>query len=85
VEKVRNSSRKSYLSSYRLIITCVQESELTLAPGMQMLVTCVSILAIDFTVFPRRYGKTENYGTGLVCLLMSSHGIIVNITTAGMF
>jgi phosphatidylinositol glycan class W len=52
---------------------------------MQMLVTCVSILAIDFTVFPRRYGKTENYGTGLVCLLMSSHGIIVNITTAGMF
>jgi hypothetical protein len=37
-----------------------------LALVMQMLVTCVTILAIDFPVFPRRYGKTETYGTGLV-------------------
>ena len=36
-----------------------------------MLVTCVTILAIDFAVFPRRYGKTETYGTGLVRDFMS--------------
>lgn len=28
--------------------------------------TAISILAIDFSVFPRRYGKTETYGTGVM-------------------
>ncbi|KAH9534510.1 hypothetical protein CY35_17G009000 [Sphagnum magellanicum] len=45
------SSQKAYLSSYRFVM---------------MLVTCVTILAVDFTVFPRRYAKTETYGTGLM-------------------
>lgn len=33
-----------------------------------MIVTSLSILAVDFTIFPRRYAKTETYGTGLVSL-----------------
>ncbi|CAK9208580.1 unnamed protein product [Sphagnum troendelagicum] len=45
------SSQKAYLSSYRFVM---------------MLVTCVTILAVDFTVFPRRYAKTETYGSGLM-------------------
>jgi len=46
-----NSSRKSFLEEYRSFI---------------MLATCVCILAVDFKVFPRRFGKTETYGISLM-------------------
>eukprot|EP00940_MAST-03C_sp_MAST-3C-sp2_P002224 g2224.t1 len=34
--------------------------------GCVLLFTCICILAVDFTVFPRRFAKTEVYGTGLM-------------------
>lgn len=36
------------------------------------MVVC-AILAVDFNVFPRRFGKTETYGTGTVCIRVAAN------------
>lgn len=43
--------QKPFLSAYR--------------SGM-IILTCISILAVDFPAFPRRFAKVENFGTSLV-------------------
>lgn len=52
-----NSSLRSNVSSYRVVV---------------MVVTCLCILAVDFEIFPRRYAKTEAYGTSLMDLGVGS-------------
>ncbi|KAM7258289.1 hypothetical protein ACFE04_014030 [Oxalis oulophora] len=50
-------SFKTDISSYRVAL---------------MIITCLCILGIDFSIFPRRYGKSHTYGTGLMDLGVGS-------------
>ena len=49
--EMKLSCRLPYISNYRAYV---------------VMATAIGILAVDFTVFPRRLAKTETYGTGLM-------------------
>ncbi|XP_028840219.1 phosphatidylinositol-glycan biosynthesis class W protein [Denticeps clupeoides] len=67
----RGAERPGALSSTldRFLKTKVEPGVVPFVTVFRVLVnvkTAISILAVDFAVFPRRYAKTETYGTGVM-------------------
>ncbi|XP_068641894.1 uncharacterized protein At4g17910 [Aristolochia californica] len=65
VSSTTNSEER--IESVYSIRSCISSYRVSM-----MIVTCLCILAVDFKIYPRRYAKTETYGTGLMDLGVGS-------------
>lgn len=66
---IRASARHPVQSGPSFLQSRIQAQRVPFVTTFRVLVnvkTAISILAVDFSVFPRRYAKTETYGTGVM-------------------
>lgn len=66
---IRTSARHPVQTGPSFLQSHIQARRVPFVTTFRVLVnvkTAISILAVDFSVFPRRYAKTETYGTGVM-------------------
>jgi glucosaminylphosphatidylinositol acyltransferase len=72
-------AKKPDTDSDTMIIASLQRTAVTIYRACLLFLTIIAILAVDFRVFPRRFGKTESRGYGLMDLGAASF-----VVAAGM-
>ena len=62
------SNHRSTLNSFTNMVTSTDKiiDYITNYRSSMLVVTAICILAVDFPVYPRRFGKTEDFGFGLM-------------------